>query len=210
MKKLFLTSFAFTGLTLTAWMLGATSCFRTTYNALIDRLDVRAIGHFTDSLYPVILPKELANGDTVLLNDFGMGSQIQMHVFLTSNKPSFGNQVLAFKPAPPQYTLVERIRSIRVITLEDYNQNFPAGADMTSACRFLLNNLYDPVWLDAPVFNDTLPALMAERQDYSSVIIYSKLKEAPADPDQLKQFVTEIETEDGVLFRDTTIRFYIH
>lgn len=210
MKKLILTSFAFTGLTLIAWMLGATSCFRTSYNAVIDRVQAFAITSVTDSVNLTNPSREVAEGDVVLLNDFGIGCKVDMHVFLTGNTPSFGNQALAFKPGPAQYTFVEQIRSIRVFTLEDYNQNFPAGADITSACRFMLNSLYNTVWMDGDAFNDTLPSLMAERQEFSSYIIYSKLKEAPSAPDQLKQFVTEIETKDGVLFRDTTTRFYIH
>ncbi|MNY01632.1 hypothetical protein D3C86_1341730 [compost metagenome] len=208
MKKLILTSFAFTGLTLTAWIIGATSCARNTYNVLIKNLNSYPVRYVEDNVSGFSTREVIQESDTISYHQLGINTQIETHKFLTGiNQFHLGNQALAFKPGPPRYNFLEQIRSFHIYTLNDYNAGYRAGDEISAICDFMDQDSRN--WLDAAAYNTVLQS-MNIAQEYFVPAVFCRVKQGPAVPGTQQQFITELTTTEGVIFRDTTYTFRIY
>lgn len=120
----------------------------------------------------------------------------------------------------PGIISIEKIRSIKIMTLRDYNALHKAGSDMTDSCIFL-SNTYRP-WDSTYKYSSasqSLPRLISElnnddRYPYeynshysNSTVSFSFLFRQPPAVAGQQQFVIKFETEEGAQFSDTSILF---
>lgn len=155
------------------------------------------------------LEVSLKKNDTALYPNF-LIEDVPDIMKITLNRPALtGNSAWAFQPGPQEYKPAEKISSIKIITLNPYNSNYPAGADITQACRFIVTRSFNNN-------NDSLLAsaienLNAGYSDNGSEVPPSLrifLREQPASLAP-QQFAVELKTEVNAYIRDTTISFYL-
>lgn len=120
--------------------------------------------------------------------------------------------VYAFKPGPSTYQNVEgRVQDIRIITLRDYNADFPVGSDMADACNFA--DPYLALQQGAVVSKQDFIKNLEETQNVddamASYIACSFKTPTPATAG-LQQFVVEISMASNTLLRDTTVLFTLN
>lgn len=115
---------------------------------------------------------------------------------------------------------LEKIKSIRILTLRDYNALHQAGSDITDSCIFLArayrpwDSAYSVQGLHTSVnslidyLNNSDRYLYGYNSYYSNAAISFSflLRQPPALPGQ-QQFVIKFETEEGAQFSDTSVLF---
>lgn len=211
MKKILLTSFAFTGITLLVWLFGATSCFRNTYNVLYERIDSRLYRYEEDTYHNLIREDTgLAAYATVPREHLLLSGHLFMHLFLTQAHTGWNNlgtRAWAYKPGPAVYHHQERIKEVRIITLHDYNQSYPAGSDMAPICSF-----YAPdnsgQWVDRAGLYEKINTIQEQRMELLN-FIDARLMESPQNAANEQQFVIQVYTDKGEMLSDTTLPVFI-
>jgi hypothetical protein len=149
----------------------------------------------------------LLEGDTVHYSGVFVSSSFDL-MMLSSAKPFFqGNRIYAFQPGGGHSKPVEKISDIRITTLYRYNSNYPAGADITAACRFkIIGTSADAKDSSVSVAVENLNAGFSDKGFQPTMQVYFTEK-----PDFLsaQQFAITLKTEVDAIIRDTTIHFYL-
>lgn len=118
----------------------------------------------------------------------------------------------AFKPAPPQVTMVDRIDSIRFITLRDYNATHLAGSNIGDILYHTLGNTNN--WTGTGIPTSLLVSelnidLSSSNHIYAATGHASRLSQKPTSSGDTIQFSFEYYLSNGNVLRDTTVEFKI-
>ncbi len=117
----------------------------------------------------------------------------------------------AFKPAPPQVTMVDRIDSIRFITLRDYNATHLAGSNIGDILYHTLGNTNNWTGTGIPtsqLVND-LNTQLSKTSIGANIAHASRLSQKPTLSGDSIQFSFEYYLSNGNVLKDTTVEFKI-
>jgi hypothetical protein len=202
-KSLALVTF-FIGGSLLLFFLSLIGCGKRDQSFLFKDIKTQIIKNQADG-FETSLPE----GDTALYSNVFISSSFDL-MMLSSAKSFFqGNKTYAFQPGDRYYKPAEKISDISITTLYRYNSNYPAGADITDACRFnIIGTLSDPKDSSASVAVESLNAGFSDIGSGIQPIIRIYLSEKP-DMLSTQQFAITLKTEVDATIRDTTIHFYL-
>lgn len=135
----------------------------------------------------------------------------------------FNKAYASYKRSSPVIHL-EDIRNIRIITLNDYNAQFPAGSDISDSCRYYVSyssegdsNNYVSPGLSSMTKNGVIQAMNNAGDEYyapynsDSYIakrVSFSIKQPPAAAGT-QRFAISFETSTPSIFGDTTYPFII-
>lgn len=210
MKKLLLTALSFTGLTFFAWLLSLSSCRQQKYNAILKDIQLK-----TYRLQPLFDSGadtfKVTEGESVPADSFMIRYEITAYTYLVQKQmPAMGNAAYAFKFASPLYNHIDKIKEIKVFTLNDYNATYAAGSDITPICRFHLRDMRttaNPEPLEEILKEIYTDEYWSYSQEAFSIGL--SFADRPAVDNAPQRFRTEIYTDKGGIFLDTTVSFRI-
>lgn len=121
-----------------------------------------------------------------------------------------GNAVYAFQYDYPTFENIEgEISDIRIVSLFDYNNDFPSGSDVSGACLFSTSPL---TILDDKAVNKQ--TLIASSHNYGKGSMEGYFHQFYFYPPVVttgsrQQFVIEVVMEQNTIVRDTTAEFFL-
>lgn len=146
--------------------------------------------------------RELLPGGTVAYNRCSVWLQLNTTELLGLKLPSIANKLYA---RGETFRNMEKLTDIRVITLNDYNTQYPAGSDLSAAVGFLEEG-----------GTLTGKAKMLERLNRNYNVFetdpirsFSFRPGTPPAAASAQQFAIELRTEQQSVLRDTTITFIL-
>lgn len=136
----------------------------------------------------------LAEGDTGRFQ--GLSFVLSFHYNILAHRESWaGNSLYAFQPGNSHFENIDKIKTVRLITIFPYRQ-FQTGTDITE------------------LLEDSLRLISNLNQDFTGSVgapeihVRFKLK-SPPDSISSQKFVLELLSENNTILRDTTVLFYI-
>lgn len=181
-------------------LLGTTvACNDKDYKAYYKSAEITVTDLFSQQ---VVQPK-----DTVSHNNLQLRVQLTKERHLVTNNMWVGNAAYATSRDRNRVTIIEKVKNIKLITLNDYNSNFKAGDDIMDSCY--INNVYrnDERGLISSMNEQTY----GDVYDYeiSELGMFEFKIEARPDAATIQRFALVFETEAGSAFTDTTISFIV-
>ncbi len=82
------------------------------------------------------LNSPVAEEGTVVFPNLRFKIELPLHSYTVFNYLPATNQAYAFQPSKPYIYSTEDITDIKVIALNDYNSQYPAGSDVSNICVF--------------------------------------------------------------------------
>ena len=200
MKKYLLSFLSLGGLSLLVWAFAVSSCGSKSYDLVFKNIELST---YADDLI-------LENGGPATKDNLVIKAAFYPHVILAQKTPSIitqANAMLYIKP--DQYNYIEHISSIKMVTLHDYNAQYPAGSDATSLFKYHFGNGQTT---EVARLVDYLNSLQnTTRNDFKGIYRFTmSLKEAPANPGNTQAFVMELRTDKNGLLKDTTVNFTLN
>jgi hypothetical protein len=122
----------------------------------------------------------------------------------------------AWQYGDPSYETIEKIKDIKVVSLEDYNNEIHAGDEIAQQCNFYTGNEYsivadnDITNKDGAVnyLNDTYTQNNGTESTHDGKHIGLKIA-VPPDHNGLQRFAIAVYTENNSVLRDTTVAFIL-
>jgi hypothetical protein len=164
----------------------------------------------------------LMNGHNILLSDKTIVSIIPFDSLLFQHSISHSNisctqlnyqgfllqPATAFKCAPPRIKIADAINTIKIFTINDYNNSFLAGAEITSICVAKFNNsLENNVPLNSVV--DSIQVRLNQNFEYSIPLFYTKLLQQPSNLLDTMQLKYMYILASGKVIVDSSAKFII-
>jgi hypothetical protein len=131
-------------------------------------------------------------------------------------KALFLSSATAMSPNQEVYINTSRIKSIKVITLANYNNHFPVNSDITGNCLFGFSGArYNNNAFPADAFIEKYNQYIAENESVRdshipSATFWFRFKEEPALLPSTQQMEITIELEDGSVLQDESLIFRLH
>ena len=160
--------------------------------------------HFTQP------PSEINSLDTIGYQNIFIQGKFDMHIIAKNNLKTLVNRAVATTVPSDKYTNLEAITDIRVVTINDYNNEISAGSEISEKCLYSTytpNKTSEIKDLKADIIASLNMPMDGER-DYLSDVLNFRVTEAPA-AQGLQQFAIEIRLEDNSVIRDTTVAFVL-
>lgn len=204
MKKFFALFTSFLGGSLLLFFLSLIGCDKKDRPFLFKDIRTDIIQYQSNGL-----ESPLSKGDTANYSNFFLASAFDIKLLSSAKLIFQGSKTYAFQPGDRHYKPVEKISNISITTLNNYNSNYPAGTDITAACRFRITGTYvDAKDSSASVAIEHLNAGFSDIDSdlQSAMQIYLNERPGQLSP---QQFAIELRTEVNATIRDTTIHFYL-
>jgi hypothetical protein len=199
MKKLIALTTFYAGGSFLLFLLTLLGCSKKDYSILFKDIRTAIVIPGNNGIDSVIV-----ENDTCAYPEFFIEGHFDVTQIASGTPMLPVNAAYAFQPAEPSYTPIEKISSIKITTLNSYNNHYPAGSDITGACSFIYSGYSEAK-------DSTAASLIRNlNQMYSGVppMMRIYLREAPVSLSAQK-FAVTLTTEVDVLIRDTTIVFYL-
>jgi|GEM_PF-3974731 hypothetical protein len=134
---------------------------------------------------------------------------------LTAHNWSFVNKAFAMSPADPSFKSLEKVTDIRIYTVQQYNNHYIAGSDISDSCLFNLYNqgYYESYQQDRGHLRkaEILKKMQEASDDFTqqAVMGFGATPQTLPDAGSRQQLVIEVRTNKGTMVRDTSITFKI-
>ncbi len=193
------------------------SCFRETQHCK-GRLTYSKISIANNLPYPTFSTYKDSINKTIHYDSLTIQNNLDGETFdcyYAQIQSAIVKSAYAFKPAPPQVTIVDRIDSIRFITMRDYNSTHLAGSNIGDILYHTLGNTNN--WTGNGIPTSLLVSelnidLSSSKHIYAAIGQTghaSRLSQKPTNSGDSVQFSFDYFLSNGKVLSDTTIKFVI-
>ncbi|MGZ5243511.1 MAG: hypothetical protein ACXWW0_06455 [Bacteroidia bacterium] len=156
------------------------------------------------------------DGDSVNVQNMFFDVHLVSDIIAKANiAPSlFLSPAMAFQPNKDYYINTSRLKSIKILSLSNYNDSLPAGSDITGKCTFGFGNRYAAGAFTAAEFIEKYNTFIKENEKIlaphiPSQMFWFRVKANPHIPSSQKMLIA-IELEEGKTLQAESITFRIN
>lgn len=208
MKRLIAFFICFIGGSLLLLVLSLMGCNRSDHYFIYSNMTAEVMHRYLADSNVVVA---LVDGDTAVSGRFYVNVALDITEVdkVTASRFLPGSTLYALQlPELGYYNLEGKISDIKVITLYDYNEDYPAGSDLSDACYFSsTQSMNDSAFIDkAALINEShLPMENGWSSYFSLFNVYTP----EASIGSRQQLAIEVRMEQNTVIRDTTVTFLL-